>query len=216
MDDDEFDAYLDTLGAAGGDVDGSDDDFDYLSELKKDSPEGPAEKKAKKKEKKVESSDEEADDWESGEDEGESDEELVGSDEDGEATDESVSLDEDDGDDDDEDSDEGPDGDSDGSISDPELPQNAKKPKSAAKSFKEKLNDKNLDSLFMAVDDFSDLIEKNAQKSDKHGTLGEIFNKDKSSQKQLDWEERRRSGGDYKRKNSFGKKFGTKNKKFRK
>ncbi len=211
VNDEEFDAYLDGLGAAGGDLDGNDDDFDYMSELKKDSKGPVAEKKGKKKEKKVESSDDEIDDWESGDDDGESDDELQGSDENAEETDESISLDGDE---------EEPgmsDDQSDEPESDPEVSTKFKKSKNPSKSFKEKLNDKNLDSLFVAVDDFSDMIEKNSQKSDKHGTLGEIFNQDKSSQKQLDWEEKRRGGdgGGFKRK-SFGKKFSAKSKKFKK
>lgn len=47
-----------------------------------------------------------------------------------------------------------------------------------------------MESLFAAADDFSEMLEETG-KSSKHGTLGEIFNKDKSSQKQIDWEEKR-------------------------
>lgn len=47
-----------------------------------------------------------------------------------------------------------------------------------------------MDSLFAAADDFSEMLEETS-KSNKHGTLGEIFNQDKSSEKQLDWEQKR-------------------------
>lgn len=47
-----------------------------------------------------------------------------------------------------------------------------------------------MNSLFAAADDFAEMLEETG-KSKKHGTLGEIFNKDKSSEKQLKWEERR-------------------------
>lgn len=47
-----------------------------------------------------------------------------------------------------------------------------------------------MDSLFAAVDDFSEMLEETG-KSKKHGTLGEIFNQDKSSEKQMEWEQKR-------------------------
>lgn len=47
-----------------------------------------------------------------------------------------------------------------------------------------------MDSLFAAADDFSEMLEETS-KSSKHGTLGEIFNQDKSSEKQMEWEQNR-------------------------
>lgn len=47
-----------------------------------------------------------------------------------------------------------------------------------------------MNSLFAAAEDFSEMLE-DTSKSNKHGTLGEIFNKDKSSEKQLAWEQSR-------------------------
>lgn len=47
-----------------------------------------------------------------------------------------------------------------------------------------------MDSLFAAAEDFSEMLDETS-KSSKHGTLGEIFNKDKSSEKQLAWEQSR-------------------------
>lgn len=47
-----------------------------------------------------------------------------------------------------------------------------------------------MESLFAAAEDFSEMLEETG-KSKKHGTLGEIFNQDKSSEKQLDWEQKR-------------------------
>lgn len=55
-----------------------------------------------------------------------------------------------------------------------------------------------MDSLFAAVEDFSEMLEDTG-KSSKHGTLGEIFNQDKSSEKQLEWERSRlKRGGKFK------------------
>lgn len=57
-----------------------------------------------------------------------------------------------------------------------------------------------MSSLFAAVEDFSEMLE-DTSKSNKHGTLGEVFNKDKSSEKQLDWERKRlKQSGNFKRK----------------
>lgn len=47
-----------------------------------------------------------------------------------------------------------------------------------------------MSSLFAAAEDFSEMLEDTG-KSSKHGTLGEIFNKDKSSEKQMSWEQSR-------------------------
>lgn len=47
-----------------------------------------------------------------------------------------------------------------------------------------------MNSLFAAVEDFSEMLDETS-KSSKHGTLGEVFNQDKSSEKQLDWESKR-------------------------
>lgn len=47
-----------------------------------------------------------------------------------------------------------------------------------------------MNSLFAAAEDFSEMLEETG-KSSKHGTLGEIFNKDKSSDKQIEWESKR-------------------------
>lgn len=198
VDDDEFDAYLDTLGAANDFAD-QDDDFDYMSEMQKD---GPVDKKSKKKSK-VESDDEPSDDdWESLE--GGSEDENSDSDgpefanDDGSETDQSMSEDE-----------------LDGSMeSGSEMDEGISSKKVKSRDTKKS---KKKDDLFVAVDDFSELIEKNS--SANHGTLGEIFNKDKSSQKQMDWEEKRHgsNGGGFKRKKTFGKKnFGPTKKKSRK
>lgn len=57
-----------------------------------------------------------------------------------------------------------------------------------------------MNSLFAAAEDFSEMLEETS-KSSKHGTLGEIFNKDKSSEKQLEWERARlKQTGNFKRK----------------
>lgn len=59
-----------------------------------------------------------------------------------------------------------------------------------------------MNSLFAAAEDFSEMLEETG-KSSKHGTLGEIFNQDKSSEKQLAWESKRlknSGGGNFRRK----------------
>lgn len=58
-----------------------------------------------------------------------------------------------------------------------------------------------MSSLFAAVEDFSEMLD-DTSKSNKHGTLGEVFNKDKSSEKQIEWESRRlkSAGGGFRRK----------------
>lgn len=95
-----------------------------------------------------------------------------------------------------------------------------KRTKSNSRLLQEKLKEKNLNSLFVAADDFSEILENSAQQSSKnHGTLGEIFNQDQSSVKQMDWEEKRMNGGGFKRKSTFKKgnfKGGAQKKKFKK
>lgn len=49
-----------------------------------------------------------------------------------------------------------------------------------------------MSSLFASADDFADLLEE-AGKTKGHGTSKALSNKDKSSEKQLKWEEKRRS-----------------------
>lgn len=69
-----------------------------------------------------------------------------------------------------------------------------------------------MSSLFAAVDDFSEMLEDSGNASKTHGTLADICNKDRASEKQLDWETNRsKSNGGFKRgfkKNkNFQKKF---------
>lgn len=127
--------------------------------------------------------------------------------------------------DDDDDDDEVIDGDSDMEISDPDEPKAKKAKPLSSKEFQRKLKNtdskcfgrpdmrsKNeslnmttlffadMESLFAAADDFSEMLEETG-KSSKHGTLGEIFNQDKSSEKQMEWEQNRlkKRGGGFKR-----------------
>lgn len=192
IDDDEFDRYLDSVGAAK-DYAKSEKDFDYLSDMQKDRVvgEGVAGQKKKKKKDDEESDD---DEWAELQDNSDDNSEMDG---DESGTDQSI---------DEElmnDSNESDDG-----MSDDESEKDQPKIKSKNKKVK------GGDNIFAAVEDFSELIEKNS--SSKHGTLGEIFNKDKSSQKQLDWEQKRHNDKkSFKRKTSFGKKpFGVKKKRF--
>lgn len=200
IDDDEFDAYLDTLGAAA-DYKKSERDFDYLSDMK-DLSEMP-ESKSKKKKKSAGSDDESLDDqdeWDelNDSDDGDEDEEMLdGIDGDESGTDQSI--------------DEEIMADSDGSDS---MSDDASDEDDKPAKKKKVKKTKGGDNLFAAVEDFSEMIEKNA--SSTHGTLGEIFNKDKSSLKQLDWEQKRHNKiTGFKRKKSFDKKkFGAKKKRF--
>lgn len=62
-----------------------------------------------------------------------------------------------------------------------------------------------MNSLFAAAEDFSEMLEETS-KTNKHGTLGEIFNQDKSSEKQLQWESQRlKQSGNFKRKPNIKK-----------
>ena len=208
IDDDEFDEYLNSLGAAK-DYSKSERDFDYLGEMKDGDNDNT---KTKKKKKQQDDSDDDKDDWDdlegdsdSDDEEGEDDDDAVDKfdiDDDGSETDQSL----------DEESMQ-----SDSETEDEDGESTKKKSKSAVKNMKSKLKERNSDNMFVAVDDFSEMIEKNS--SNTHGTLGEIFNKDKSSDKQMDWEEKRRDGGGFKRKgNSSFKKssFSAKKRKFKK
>lgn len=201
VDDDEFDKYLDSLGAAK-DFDKQDKEFDYMSELQKDSKLNGVSDKSKKKAKEENDSDEGGDDWGSVEGDSDDSEPELDDEEDDSGTDQSVEENEM--------SDEGSEGDNESGSEDDKMTS-----KKAAKSIQKKSKGK--DNLFVAVDDFSDLIEQNSSNA-LTGTLGEIFNKDKSSQKQLDWEQKRRdAAGGFKRKKSFNKKsFGPTKKKFKK
>ncbi|GAB0093203.1 CCAAT/enhancer-binding protein zeta [Sergentomyia squamirostris] len=178
VDDDEFDAYLDSLGPK------SDEklDVDYMKEI------NDGEQKRSKTKKSH------------GEEEKNGDEEDWNSDN----TDDDLSLDEDESDDDaevmsfssssgdeeEQSSDQG---------SEEESHPKMKKGKTANlmsdKNFRRKLKEKaDMSSLFAAADDFSEIIEKNSRRSKKHGTLEDVANKDNSSEKQMKWEENRMRG----------------------
>lgn len=69
-----------------------------------------------------------------------------------------------------------------------------------------------MDSLFAAAEDFAEMLEDTG-KSKTHGTLGDIFNKDKASEKQLGWEQKRfKSHGFPSKKNNNRKFVGNKKK----
>lgn len=192
VNDDEFDEYLDSLGAKK-DFDDFDKDFDYLSELQKDAA-NEAGKKSKKKKKDADSDDEVDDGWDD-----------VDEEEDAESGEEDEPIDDDEED--------GNESDMDGEMSDISMGSELDDTDEDEKPAKKKKKKKASEDIFAAVDDFSEMIEKNV--SSNHGTLGEIFNKDKSSQKQLDWETKRHGGNGFKRK-PFGKKsFGPTKKKKR-
>lgn len=166
VDDDEFDSYLDTLGAKA-DYDKSEQDFDYLSEIQNESNKNEV---ASKKKAKVEDDEEDMNDnWE---------DDFDDDDEDGSEMDSANDTDLDDESETDQSIDEEIDDDLSGGSDDDEEGLPIKSSKKSSKGNSKKA-EKGMNNLFVAVDDFSEMIEKN---SSKHGTLGEIFNKDKSSQ----------------------------------
>ncbi|XP_031631249.1 CCAAT/enhancer-binding protein zeta [Contarinia nasturtii] len=190
VDDDEFDAYLDGLGGKKGKDGLDDEEFDILGDF--------GEAKG--------TTEDDGEDWDSDGDDDDDDEDGEGNAkadmDDGDEFDGSdagsISLDEDDDDDEDgsdifESDEEGEEElDSDAEVSDPEDEPKAKRPRSvSSKDFQKKLkNTSNMNSLFAAAEDFSEMLEDTG-KSSKHGTLGEIFNQDKSSEKQIEWESKR-------------------------
>lgn len=66
-----------------------------------------------------------------------------------------------------------------------------------------------MSSLFAAADDFSEMLQETG-KSKTHGTLGDLFNKDKSSDQQMAWESKRfkDQGGSSGNRFAKGKHFG--------
>lgn len=69
-----------------------------------------------------------------------------------------------------------------------------------------------MNSLFAAAEDFSEMLEE-AGKSKTHGTLGDIFNKDKASEKQLNWEQKRFKSQGFSSKKQNSRNFGGNKKK---
>lgn len=174
VDDDEFEAYLDSLGPKTSE---KNVDIDYMKELNECEV-----KKGKGKKRKAEGDEEsdaekEENDWE----------DAGGSDVDNSSDDDLSLGDSDDldeamefssSDEEDESGDEG-----------------GKKGKTLKmlndKEFRRKLKEKaDMSSLFAAADDFADILEESS-KLKNHGTLGEVANKDKSSEKQMQWEQTR-------------------------
>ncbi|XP_052872144.1 CCAAT/enhancer-binding protein zeta [Anopheles cruzii] len=259
LDDDDFDAYLDRLGVPGGRDDSANVDkseLDFMTELEQDREQKANRRKRGKKDDPEDDDDDgddvALDDWVDVEgdedDEGgeESGEEYSGGEDgadDGEFSDGgSISLDEDedfaDGDDDEESEEEG-----EQEMSEDEEEPVAKKKKRAPKAlsdrdFARKLKSTDMNSLFAAADDFSELLEGNVglaegkgsgkkggggkqRKQDQfvHGTDMEVFNQDGSSVKQLAWEQSRLSdqrahGPDkFRKRMGPGKSFGGKKRK---
>lgn len=233
IDDDEFDAYLDRLGVPGGQDDNANmdrEELDFMQELEKDLSSSKKKKGGKKgagsgKEDDDDDDDEDGlDDWD--EVEGDEEDDMVGDSEDefgpgghddGEFSDGgSISLDEDG---DDFDGDEMDDDDDDDDDDGEEAPVVKKRKKSASsgayvsdRSFAKKLKTADMNSLFAAADDFSEMLEGNTDEglsasggkrkkrsknsiAGAHGTEMEVFNQDKSSLKQMAWEQSRFSGG---------------------
>lgn len=219
LDDDEFDSYLDRLGVPGGGDDNAadlDNEVDFMNEFEQDLAKK-RERKAKKGKKGEDGEDEDDDDDVGDWDDVQDDEDDDDDDEDGLDDDEfsdggSISLDEDGSDDGGEDVD--------SEEEDEDAPPKAKKKKRSSddddgglndREFQRKLKSNDFNDLFAAADDFSEMLEQNVEKgkgkgksSSAHGTVGEVFNTDNASAKQMDWEERRFSGKN--RMQSTGKK----------
>lgn len=70
---------------------------------------------------------------------------------------------------------------------------------------------KDMNSLFAAAEDFAEMLEETG-KSKTHGTLGDIFNKDKASEKQLSWEQKRFKSHGFSSKKNGNQKFVNKKK----
>jgi ribosome biogenesis protein MAK21 len=217
VDDDEFDNYLDSMGAKK-EFDKSEEDFDYLSDLQKNKAPNENDSKQTKKKKmaSAESDDDDSigddeDDWANDDDDDLSElSENEGDNADESGTDQSIDKESDD------DNSAFEDDDNDDGEEEEINPRTSKKLKKNGKVEKvKKGKSKNEDEdLFVSVDDFSEMLEKNSSNAN-HGTLGEIFNKDKSSQKQMDWEEKRHNNfSGFKRKKPFGKSFNNKKKSF--
>ncbi|XP_053684600.1 CCAAT/enhancer-binding protein zeta [Sabethes cyaneus] len=202
LDDDEFESYLDRLGVPGGD-DGAadlDKEVDFIREFEQDLAKQ-SEKNKRKKAASCEDEDVDDDDdfgdWDDTQDQDDDDldEDDSAVDDDGEADEfsdgGSISLDEDDGSDE---KDSDIDDDDDEDIS--ERPRKRKKTSGINdREFQKKLKSNDFNSLFAAADDFSEMLEQNVTSKDKsHGTLGEVFNKDNASVKQMAWEQSRFSG----------------------
>ncbi|XP_055373375.1 CCAAT/enhancer-binding protein zeta [Condylostylus longicornis] len=210
VDDDEFEEYLDGLvKQTKKNVDNVEDDedfeVDYMKELGENLTTTEKTKKSKKSKKLDESDDELMDDW--GDDEDisdnfDSDNEMEnGQDDIGSGSDEyhsddndiDIESDDEEGDTDIESDEEA--GDTDIESDDEDFQPKKKKTKFDVgfKDFKAALKEKtDMKSLFAAVDDFADILDE-AGKTKDHGTSKQILNKDKASDKQLKWEEKRRS-----------------------
>ncbi|XP_068149977.1 nucleolar complex protein 1 [Drosophila tropicalis] len=243
--DDEFEAYLDGYFGKkfkdGGDAEEEEDELNFLQELGGEMEADKSKQKDKKIKKKAadkadDDMDDIDDDWgdDAIPDEDDEDDEIAGDGED-QSDDETGSidlepLDEDDDDNDDEgsisdgDSSEAPESPDDEDDDDDAPPKTKKSRKDSAnmlneRGFAQKLKHSNdMSSLFAAADDFSALLEETG-KIKGQGTSNAVFNKDKSSDKQMKWEEKRRSNsknytsrrssskkGDSKSKSKLGKK----------
>ncbi|KAH8303607.1 hypothetical protein KR018_006335 [Drosophila ironensis] len=227
VDDDEFEAYLDGYFGKkfkeGADAGEEQDELNFLEEL---GGEMQSEKKKEKKKagKSEEDMEDEDDDWgDDGLDE-EDDDEMMGAGED-QSDDETGSidlepLDDDEGsisDGDTSDMPESPDEDDDDDEDDEDedAPPKSKKSRKDAgldgRSFAKTLKQSHdMSSLFAAADDFSSMLEETS-KVKGQGTSNAVYNKDKSSAKQMKWEENRRSNAKaYKGKKFAGKSTGGK------
>lgn len=179
VDDNEFDSYLDGLGSKKS------DEVDFMKEINELPVESTKSKKRKKAADDEDDVDNDEQDWkESGGEDQSDDDSLAMSGED--FSDEDLSNDDNEDDevmtfsgDSEEEEESG--GRSKGKSS--------KNMPVSEKEFTRKLkNSVDMSSLFAAADDFGELLEKTG-KTKKHGTLDEVRNKDKASEKQLNWEQ---------------------------
>ncbi|XP_036342339.1 CCAAT/enhancer-binding protein zeta-like [Rhagoletis pomonella] len=219
--DDEFEEYLGSYfgkkAKAAADAEDGEEELDFLKELG-----GELKSDSKKKNKKSSRDDDEDDledidaDWgddniEEGDlagdnDVSDDDDRSIDGEEDDDAG--SISFDEEDGPDDlsddgeesmsedmsDDEGDDDDDDDDEDGLSTTRKKKSRKRPVALnEKSFAKKLkHSDDMSSLFAAADDFAELLEETG-KTKGHGTSNALFNKDKSSAKQMKWEEKRHS-----------------------
>ncbi|XP_030382291.1 CCAAT/enhancer-binding protein zeta [Scaptodrosophila lebanonensis] len=207
VDDDEFEVYLDSyfgkkFKVANATESSGDDELNYLQELGGEIQHKKLqnENKNKKHAAVCSDDDEDIDDWnDNGDGELDIDGSVFSDNENG-----SINLDELDDESVDKDSDTTDTPETDDSDDDINVkPSKAKKSLQSQqsgydkRSFAKKLKTStNMLSLFAAADDFSNLLEETG-KTRGQGTVNAVFNMDKSSDKQINWEEKRRSTGNH-------------------
>lgn len=215
LDDDEFDSYLDGLGAKRADESGGgNQEVDFMKEISSlpdmgGNGEQEGQKGKKRKKSSAEDDDEDGEnDWNEGEPEGD-DDDVSDVSMNGDDMSDISDLGEDDSDDEE--------GAMTFSESDGEGAEDGKGAMVSEREFNRKLKSSaDMSSLFAAADDFGELLEATG-KIKKHGTTDEVSTKDKAGEKQLAWEQNRFKGAGGGKSRTMGKAtLKSKSKKFKK